>query len=131
MKKFDSSYVFYGIAVLAVVGLIAFGAQEKANTPSELDGFAQCLTESGATMYGAWWCPHCDRQKDLFGSAIKGVNYVECSDAPSRSMNQTCKDAGVEGYPMWELGDGSRHGGEQPLEILAELTGCELPVESE
>lgn len=118
----------YGAAALVVVGLIVFAANNsvKENASSPYDDFASCLTTSGVTMYGAWWCPHCESQKDLFGSAFDNVNYVECSTA-ARTMNQTCQDAGIQGYPTWEFSDGSRASGEQSLETLAQESGCALP----
>jgi hypothetical protein len=127
-KSKQSSYYLYGAAVLVVVGLIVFAANNSSQSTeaSEYDDFAQCLTDSGVTMYGAWWCPHCENQKDLFGSAFGLVNYVECSTA-ARSMNQTCQSAGIQGYPTWEFGDGSRASGEQSLSSLASSSGCELP----
>lgn len=128
-KSTQSSTYLYGAAALVVVGLIVFAAKTSvtSNAPSAYDGFAQCLTDAGVTMYGAWWCSHCENQKDLFGSAFESVNYVECSTA-SRAMNQTCQDAGIQGYPTWEFADGSRASGEQTLETLAQTSGCELPT---
>lgn len=126
MKNSKSSYYLYGAAALVVVGLIAFATTQEA-APSAYDEFAQCLTDDGVKMYGAWWCPHCQSQKKLFGSSFAHVTYIECSTV-SKSMNQTCKDAGVEGYPTWEFSDASRLGGEQSLETLAEKSGCALPT---
>lgn len=94
---------------------------------STLDGFAKCLTSKGAKMYGAWWCPHCAEQKEMFGYAFQYVNYNECSPPGQRTMNDMCKQAGVKNYPTWQYGDGSRVEGTQPLATLAEKTGCKLP----
>ncbi|PJA45222.1 hypothetical protein CO174_04305 [Candidatus Uhrbacteria bacterium CG_4_9_14_3_um_filter_50_9] len=125
-SKISNAYVLYGGAVIVAIGLIFFAAnQDKA--PSIYDEFAQCLTEQGVTMYGAWWCPHCTNQKEAFGDAFDSVNYVECSSPGSRSMNSTCQAAGIEGYPTWEFADGTRASGEQDLEFLSEQAGCELP----
>ncbi|MBI5794342.1 hypothetical protein HZA87_04675 [Candidatus Uhrbacteria bacterium] len=126
MEKNTSAYYLYGAAALVVVGLLAF-AVTRESAPSPYDGFAQCLSDSGIKMYGAWWCPHCQNQKKLFGNSFDFVIYVECSNA-DKSMNQTCQDAGIEGYPTWELDDGTRLGGEQSLETLAEQSGCKLPA---
>lgn len=128
LKSKQSSYYLYGAAVLVVVGLVVFAANNTVGEDelSPYDEFAQCLTTSGVTMYGAWWCPHCENQKELFGSAFDSMNYVECSTA-ARTMNQTCKDAGIEGYPTWEFGDGSRLSGEQTMRTLADKSGCVLP----
>jgi hypothetical protein len=46
--------------------------------PSRYDTFADCLTESGAKMYGTDWCPHCKNQKKLFGSSFDKVDYINC-----------------------------------------------------
>ena len=129
-KKKDSSFYLYGAAIIVVVGLLIFAANDssKSSAPSAYNEFAQCLTDSSVTMYGAWWCSHCESQKDLFGSSFGNVNYVECSNA-SRGMNKTCKDAGITGYPTWEFADGTRVGGEQSFSELASQSGCELPTE--
>ncbi len=42
------------------------------------DAFAKCITEKGLDFYGAGWCSHCQRQKQLFGEAMKYINYIEC-----------------------------------------------------
>ena len=87
----------------------------------EMDSFATCLKDSGAIMYGTDWCPHCAEQKELFGSAFKKVNYVNC-DFDSES----CLRARVQGYPTWVI-NGESYSGVQPLETLASYTGCSLP----
>ena len=94
---------------------------------STLDGFAQCLTAKGAKMYGAWWCPHCAEQKEMFGLAFHYVNYVECSEPGLRTENDACKQAGIKNFPTWQYPDGSRTEGYQPLSTLSEKTGCALP----
>jgi hypothetical protein len=95
--------------------------------PSTLDGFAQCLKAKGARMYGAWWCPHCQEQKEMFGFAFQYVNYTECSPEGLKTMNDVCKQAGIKGYPTWQFPDGSRTEGPQLLSVLGEKTGCKLP----
>ena|SRR3989344_7710786 len=93
--------------------------------PGELDVFAQCITDAGAVMYGADWCPHCQEQKELFGrKSFKLVNYVECEQRPG-----DCLAARIDGYPTWILGE-ERLSGKQSLETLSEKTGCPLPEET-
>src|ERR1017187_14392 len=84
---------------------------------STLDTFARCLKARGAKMYGAWWCPHCEEQKELFGFAFQFVNYTECSPEGKHTMNDTCKQAGITGYPTWEFSAGSRTQGPPPLNV--------------
>mgnify|MGYP002031682199 CR=1 FL=1 len=91
------------------------------------DDFAQCVTDSGAKMYGAYWCSHCNQQKESLGDSFYKINYVECSLPNNGGQTKICKDEGVESYPTWEFGDEIRMSGFVPLEKLAERTGCELP----
>lgn len=95
--------------------------------PNNLVGFTQCLADSGAKFYGAFWCPHCQAQKKMFGSSEKYLPYIECSTADGQQQLQICKDAGITGYPTWEFADGSRMSGEVALSVLSEKTGCVLP----
>ncbi len=90
-------------------------------TESEAElALAECLTESGALFYGAYWCPHCIDQKEMFGEWVDFVPYVECEDEP-----ETCSAAGITGYPTWIFGDGTVVQGAQSLETLAGYSGCE------
>lgn len=83
--------------------------------------FAQCLTDSGAEMYGAEWCSHCKAQKKTFGNAFDDVFYIECTEEQA-----ACDAAGITGYPTWVV-DGQKYPGQQSFERLASLTGCEAP----
>lgn len=120
MKKFWISGI---ILIIIIIGASIWYQSQ----PSKLDSFAKCLGEKGAKFYGAFWCPHCKNQKQLFGNAAKYLPYIECSAPDQRTQYQICNDAKVEGYPTWDFADGSRLTGEVPLEKLSEKTGCLLP----
>lgn len=122
-KKHPLLIVLVAVAVIAA-GAMIVGAY---NVSSPLDGFATCLKDKGATFYGAFWCPHCQNQKKLFGKSQSKLPYVECSTPNGKGQTQVCSDKKVEGYPTWEFTDGSRESGELTLERLAEKTGCSLP----
>jgi len=92
---------------------------------SNYDDFAKCLTEKGATLYGAYWCPHCNNQKKLFGSSLKYLNYVECDPNGENAKPELCKQNNITGYPTWII-NGTHYEGEQPLQQLSSLTGCSL-----
>lgn len=124
MKK-GMLFFWVGILILVVAGLGA--SVFVKSTPSQLGPFAQCLKESGATFYGAFWCPHCQQQKRMFGSAQDQLPYVECSTPDGQGQLQVCIDKKVQQYPTWEFKDGSRLTGEVPLAQLAEKTDCQLP----
>lgn len=115
------------VGVVLLVGFIIGVRYMAANQPSPLDGFAQCLKDSKTTFYGAFWCPHCQDQKKLFGRAQKLLPYVECSTPDTKGQTQVCIDKKITGYPVWEYADGTRESGNRTLEELAEKTGCKLP----
>lgn len=94
---------------------------------STLDGFARCLSSKGAHMYGAWWCPHCADQKELFGYAFQYVNYTECSPEGQRTETPQCKQAGIKHFPTWRFADGSSNEGVLQMTELSAKTGCKLP----
>jgi len=91
-----------------------------ASGSDSLETLATCLTDSGAELYGAYWCSHCKQQKDLFGDAVEFLPYVECTEEI-----EYCAQKGIQGYPTWIFGDDTRAVGGQSLESLAELSGCE------
>src|SRR3989344_1139331 len=88
------------------------------------DQLAQCLTDKGAKMYGAYWCSHCQNQKRMFGPSFSKINSIECSLPDGKTQTQACQEAGIKSYPTWEFGDGSRLEGEVSLETLAQKTNC-------
>ena len=115
------------VIILFIIGLLVILWTRLDREPGELDGFAQCLEEKGATFYGTFWCSHCISQKTLFGKSKKFLPYVECSTADRKSQLKVCRDKNIEGYPTWEFADGSRLSGEISLKQLSEKTGCSLP----
>ena len=116
------------IIVIVVVGGI-FLIANQATKPGPLDGFAQCLADKEVIFYGAFWCPHCQNQKELFGRSARLLPYVECSTANGQGVLQVCRDAKITGYPTWVFPDESRESGEVSLSVLAERSGCLLPSE--
>jgi len=90
------------------------------------DDFAKCIAKSSTTFYGAFWCPHCKNQKNMFGTSEQYLPYVECSLPSGSGQTQVCIDNKIEGYPTWVFKDGSQLSGEVALDKLAEKTGCAL-----
>ncbi len=124
MKK--GALIFWIAVGLLIVGGIGAAIFVKPGG-SDLVPFAQCLKEKGAIFYGAYWCPHCQRQKAMFGSAEQALPYVECSTPDGKAQLQVCIDKKIKNYPTWDFADGSRLTGERALSELAEKTGCTLP----
>jgi thiol-disulfide isomerase/thioredoxin len=120
------------IVTLFVIVLVAVGiffAIKSDNAPGKYDEFASCLEEKGAKFYGAFWCPHCKAQKELFGNSAKKLPYVECSTADASAQTAICQEKKIESYPTWIFADESRVTGEQSFEELAAKTQCALPVD--
>ena len=89
--------------------------------PYKYDAFAECLTGKGFKIYGTEWCPHCQQQKELFGPSFDKINYTDCDKRAN-----SCKEAGITGYPTWIIAGEKKLVGAQSLEELAEESGCEL-----
>jgi len=122
--------------IVVVLGVAVYrGAGSASVADGKYDGFAQCLKESGITFYGAFWCPHCQAQKKMFGNSAKLLPYVECSTLDAKSQLPVCQEAGIESYPTWKLADGTivpnENGSGVSLETLAAKTSCELPTDIE
>jgi hypothetical protein len=94
---------------------------------SRLDAFAKCLTAKQAKMYGAFWCPHCEEQKEKFGSSFQYAPYIECGIKGSKGIEPVCTQAGIKRFPTWIFADGTRVEGEHELDFLGQETGCSLP----
>lgn len=90
---------------------------------------AEHLTEIGAKKYGAFWCPHCYEQKQLFGkTAFDKINYIECDPRGIDPQPEACQEADVKSYPTWEI-NGNMYRGTQSLERLADLSGYQGPTD--
>lgn len=92
----------------------------------KMDTFAQCLTDSGAVMYGAFWCSHCSEQKLLFGESFQHIKYVECSNPDRQTQTKACEDEGISSYPTWKFSDGSVQTGVIQFADFEQITGCKV-----
>ena len=82
---------------------------------------ARRLRERGVLFYGAWWCPACFRQKNLFGQeAGNQLPYIECEKTDAD--RQRCERVGIKAYPTWVLGQ-RRMEGVLSLEALDRWLG--------
>jgi thiol-disulfide isomerase/thioredoxin len=88
----------------------------------QLAALADHLRESGAVFYGAYWCPHCQAQKQMFGKAASTLPYVECDPRGTNPQPDACQAAGVRAYPTWVIGGQKLEGEVSPTE-LARLSG--------
>ncbi|MCL1474284.1 vitamin K epoxide reductase family protein [Argonema antarcticum] len=95
---------------------------QNSSGPAEI-ALARYLKQVGAKEYGAYWCPHCHDQKELFGKeAAAEFDYVECDPKGKNARPNLCQTANIKGYPTWEI-NGKFYEGVQSLNKLADLTG--------
>lgn len=125
-----NKYIYYFVALLAVVG-IAWLIMTPGK-PGKYDDFAKCIKDKGVQFYGAFWCPHCQVQKAMFGKSSKYLPYIECSTPDGKSQVQNCTDHGVTSYPTWFFPSNSsstpeKVTGEISLADLSQKTSCVLP----
>jgi Zn ribbon nucleic-acid-binding protein len=103
--------------------LVYVPARIKRESSPQAIELAKYLQRNDISVAGAFWCPHCRRQRELFGQqAWAMIPYREC--ATQGYQHQTCPSQ-VAGYPTWLRG---RKGevvasGELPLAVLAEKVG--------
>lgn len=115
-------------------GNVFFGVQTPSGEAETQ--LAEHLKAVGAKMYGAYWCPHCCEQKQLFGqTAMKQLNYVECGVGGLNAQTEVCRQVAPEiekqtgekfGFPTWEI-NGKFYGGRKTLTELASLTDYKGP----
>ena len=95
-------------------------AKAEASSPEQLH-LAEYLKRVGMIFYGAWWCPACFQQKNLFGKqAGNRLPYVECDK--EEVGRRRCVAANVRVFPTWVLG-AERREGVQTVEELRSWSG--------
>lgn len=77
-------------------------ANVKRSSSTQSIQLASYLKESGARMFGAYWCPHCQNQKETFGKeAWTKIPYVECSTKGYGYDATKVWKKGIDGFPTW------------------------------
>ncbi|PIN89929.1 hypothetical protein COU60_02445 [Candidatus Pacearchaeota archaeon CG10_big_fil_rev_8_21_14_0_10_34_76] len=122
--KGSKKAIAWAVGLIIIVGIIALIIFSSSGAEGKYDTFSQCIANSGAVMYGAYWCPHCQDQKEMFGKSWEHVNDIECSLPNRAGQTAECNEAGIQSYPTWEFADGSRQTGVLSFQQLSQLTGC-------
>ena len=119
--------IFWLIIIALIVAGVGSSFAVKSG-PGQLDSFAQCLKDKGVVFYGAFWCPHCQKTKAMFGKSAKLLPYVECSTADGKSQTDECKAKNIASYPTWVFVNSTTTlTGERTLQELSQMSGCPLP----
>ena len=112
------------LAILAIMHLHyagylgpGFGREDP-----QLQALAEHLDEQDVRYYGAFWCPACQEQNELFGASYERLPYVECTpDGRGGPTAVACMEENITEYPTWVV-DGEHHRGILEPEELARLT---------
>lgn len=115
------------VALLIIGGLHLHysGVFDEAAGPEDpqLQALAIHLTDTGAKFYGAYWCPRCQEQKDLFKASADRLPYIECSSGGRGSpLTAPCVANDIRSYPTWIIDD-QRFTGLQTPRTLAGAAG--------
>ena len=105
---------------LAAPWTSTIGEPLRDSSPEAIE-LTQHLKAIGARFYGAWTCPACFKQMNLFGKqAGAELPYVECRK-PKQLPKQAeaCNAAEIRAYPTWVLRDGRQKFGVQSLDVLS------------
>ncbi len=131
--------IFRSVLVGLAVGLIGLGWATAVDRPADLGkgvpipvtgpstpgtlALADHLKAAGALMYSAYWCPHCNEQKELFGKEAAGrLTVVECAPDGRNSQAALCESKKIQGFPTWEI-NGQLVSGVKSLQELALRSG--------
>lgn len=114
---------------LCITLMVAANGCSEGNSGNRPEGerlvkITECLTEKGVNLYGAVWCSHCKKQKELFGEAANYINYVECDPRTNKETAQQCVEKGIRKIPAWEMPGGEIITGLHEPEEIAEIANC-------
>jgi len=102
------------IIILIILIIAVYFAFFYNPAPPEVE-LAKCIGKN-SILYVQQGCPHCERQKDLFGENLQEITVVDCSVAP-----QDC--LGITHTPTWKIKQ-ENYIGVHSIEELKNLTQC-------
>jgi len=91
-------------------------------TNKDYPNLTACLQKNQAVMFGASWCPHCAKQKKMFGKSVKDMPYFECAVGDGQAKE--CSDRDIMSYPTWQFPEATIKA--LPKEALTNLFDAEL-----
>mmetsp|Transcript_980 Transcript_980/g.1278 ORF Transcript_980/g.1278 Transcript_980/m.1278 type:complete len:263 (+) Transcript_980:275-1063(+) len=113
-QRWDPSYAFVDNVRTPEEGWEAPEVTSESTTRA--NQIASRLGKLGAIMYGAYWCPHCNSQKNMFGKeAMKKIKYIECAEDGKDTATKSLACTALAGYPTWEI-DGAQFPGERTFD---------------
>lgn len=92
----------------------------------DLVQFAKDLSAAGVQYFGAYWCPACTQQKELFEDGQNELPFFEVTN-PDRTLNALGQAEAITQFPTWKFPDGTVVSGVQSLAQLSALSGLAIP----
>ena len=89
-----------------------------------IERLAKHLSDNSMVLYGSGLSAETKAQKDLFGDAFAGIDYVDCDVTANSSNPDECLGQNITVYPTWVY-NGEKFEGEQTLSELAKITDFE------
>lgn len=102
-----------------------------AEVGDEMVELVDCLAEEGLVIYGARWCPACNRLIEPFGGyEIVDPIYVECSEShgTKQEVERCHRETKTEYVPEIQINGELYEGSNFPQDFAREL-GCEYNPE--
>lgn len=115
-KKLVIAGIVSAVLIIAIVSVSYLTSASNGT----YDGFAKCLSDKGAIVYGNDHCSYTQKQLSWFGKSKKYLSYVRCAD-----NKELCENKGVKVTPTWEI-NGQTYAEVQTFEKLSALTGCSI-----
>ena len=100
--------------------------QAEGELAPDLVQFAKDLTAAGVEFFGAYWCPVCEQQKELFEDGKNELPYIEVTDS-ERNLNSVGVANNITQFPTWVFPDDTRETGFLSLETLSQRSGVAIP----
>lgn len=128
----DKATVFLVLAAGVFAAFQTWFLQTRSVKQANLAPLAQCMTDEGVVMYGAFTCSACARQKQIFGDSFEYIKEVECDPRGKDAQPELCLSKDIRKTPTWvreqEGAEKGRLVGVQSPERLAEFAGCEAAL---
>lgn len=115
----DPKFVYPIAGVLLAILVIGIVQVRNSNEIAERTRLATCLSEKGFSLAGTAWCPHCEKQREMFGDALSIIDYHDCEED-----KDWCEENDIKYYPSWISPLGAVSPGVKDFDTLKEMAEC-------
>jgi cytochrome c-type biogenesis protein len=112
---------YLAVFILPLFFIFAPFLVKAESSSDDIKPLALCLRNKDFKMYGATNCSACAIEKGYFGENFNLIKYINCDE--NRDL---CQSKNIHAYPTWEDRNGKQYKGAMKLEVLAEVSGCQV-----